>query len=93
MSDFKYFGDDWFEFHDFLNSMSISEQIGAQINAKVEFILPNELAYYTKTNQILLNTLKCVREINKEKDESKHNDILLKYKLKPVDIKKPDYLN
>lgn len=93
MSDFKYFGDEWLEFHDFLNSMPISEQIGAQLNAKIELILPNELAYYVKTNKILLNTMKCVREINNEKDIKKHDAILLKYDLKPKDVKKPDYLN
>jgi len=89
----KYFGDEWLDFHDFLSTMSIKEQVEAQINTKVEFILPNEFAYYINGKKILLNTLKCVREINKEKDHTKHNDILTKYNLKPKDIKKPDYLN
>ena len=90
----KYFGDTWLEFYDYINGMKLVDVIEAQINMNIPFILPNEFGYYVNTKGILLNTLKCVKEIKNEKDESKHIGILEKYNLKPKDVKTetPNYM-
>lgn len=90
--DFKYFGDEYLSFHDFLNSMTVEETIEAELNTHAGFILPNELAYYIGSKKHLMNTIKCVREIKKEPDKHKHNDILKKYNLNPIDVTPKSYI-
>lgn len=89
----KYFGDDYLKFHDQLNDIKLEDIIEMEINTNTGFILPSELRYYTNTNDKLIDSLKCIRELKNESDHSKHVEILAKYGLKPVDVNtNTDYL-
>lgn len=83
---FKYFGDDYLEFHDFINSLDLIDYIEADINMHTGFINPIELAYYTGGKKNLMHILKFVKEIRDEKDISKHEAILIKYGMQQKDI-------
>lgn len=87
-----YFGDDYLEFTDFLNSLSIPEVIEVQYNLNLPLIGMAELNYYSEIYKSIINRVKCVRELKKETDKTKKDKILEKYNLKPIDVKKPDYM-
>jgi len=90
---FTYFGDDYLEFHDYINGVCLDDMIEAEINTNAGFIRPIELAYYTGAKKKLIQSFECVKELKNEKDTSKHVEILAKYGLKPVDVpNNTDYL-
>jgi len=78
-SKYKYYGDEWLEFHDTLDSLGDMEGIFIELSFGLGLINPRELAYKTGGKQELLSRIKCLVEINREQDKSKHPDILKKY--------------
>lgn len=80
----KYYGDEWLEFHDYLNTLTDREGIFVELSFHLGLINPRELAYKTGGKDNLLNNIKCLIEINREEDTTKHEDILQKYGLTKV---------
>jgi len=77
----KYYGDEWLEFHDYLSDLSYREGIFIELSFGLGLINPQELAYKTGAKEELLSRIKCLVEINREQDKSKHASILKKYNL------------
>lgn len=83
---FKYLGDDYLEFHDFINELGIQDIIESDINMHTGFMNPIETAYYTGAKKNLMHVLKFVQEVKNEPDTTKHEAILKKYGMKMQDI-------
>jgi len=75
----KYYGDEWLEFHDTLSSINDIEGILLELSFQLGLINPRELAYKTGEKEKLLTRIKCMLEVNREPNQSKHSDILKKY--------------
>ncbi len=78
---YTYYGDEWLEFHDYLNTLSDREGIFIELTFNFGLINPRELAYKTGGKTQLLDRMKCIIEINREEDKTKHEEILKKYGL------------
>jgi len=83
-SEHKFYGDEWLEFHDFLSSLTEREIVFIELSFRLNLINPREMAYKTGGKKLLLNNIKCMIELNREEDESKHQDILKKYGIKSL---------
>lgn len=79
VSEHKYYGDQWLEFHDFLDSITDREGIFMELSFRLGLIGPQELAYKNGQKEQLLNSMKCLIAVNHEPDKSKHGEILKKY--------------
>jgi len=78
-SDLMFYGDQWLEFHDYLDDLSYREGVFIELTFGMGLINPRELAFKTGAKYKLLQSIKCMVEINREKDVSKHEEILKKY--------------
>jgi len=76
---YTYYGDEWLEFHDALNDLTDREGIFIELYFKLGLINSRELAFKTGAKANLLNSIKCMVEMNREEDKTKHPDILEKY--------------
>lgn len=76
-----YYGDEWLEFHDTLNDLTDREGIFIELYFRLGLINPRELAFKTGAKDNLLNSIKCMVEMNREQDKAKHPDILKKYNI------------
>jgi len=94
-SEHKFYGDEWLEFHDFLNSLTERESVFIELSFRLNLINAREMAYKTGGKNLLLTNIKCMVELNREPDQSKHPDILKKYNITtmPQPEKEPDNTN
>lgn len=74
-----YYGDQWLEFHDFLNGITDREGIFLEMSLQLQLINPRELAYKNGHKDEMLKRIKCLIEMNREPDSSKHSKILEKW--------------
>jgi len=89
----EYFGDKYLELCDELGNLSLKEIVDYEIIMHAGVLSPMELAFYMKTPDKIINSTKCVIEMNKS-PKDKHNEILKKYGLKPIEISKAkDYIS
>jgi len=79
-----YYGDEWLDFHDYLQTLSDREGIFIELTFGLGLINPRELAYKSGGKTELLNRIKCLIEINREEDKTKHVSILEKYGIKKL---------
>lgn len=90
-SEYEYYGDEWLVFHDYLSDLSNRESIFLELSFGLGLINPRELAFKNGAKAELFDRIKCMVEINREEDVSKHKDILEKYHIvvlpEPKDIK------
>ena len=75
----KYYGDEWLEFHDFLDTISDREGIFLELSLGLQLINPRELAYKTGQKEEMLKRIKCLISMNREPDQLKHEKILNKF--------------
>jgi len=75
-SKYTYYGDEWLDFHDYLQTLSDREGIFLELSLGLGLINPRELAYKTGGKAGLLNRIKCLVELDREEDKSKHTKIL-----------------
>lgn len=83
--DFKYFGDKYLELCDNFGNLTLNDIVDYELSVHSGAILPNELAFYINSYDTLINSIKCVKELNNSPKE-KAKEILEKYKIKPKDI-------
>ena len=90
----EYLGDKWLKYCDYLSKMNIGDIMEAQLHTGVQILSPQEVYYFMNDSDAIIETLECVRELKNEPDQSKHNDILVKWNKKPIDLPLPntDYL-
>jgi len=78
-SKFSFYGDEWLEFHDYLDNLGYREGVFIELTFGIGLINPRELAFKVGAKAELLNRIKCMVEVNRESDTSKHETILKKY--------------
>lgn len=88
-SDHTYYGDEWLEFHDFLQGITERESVFVELSFQLGLINPRELAYKTGGKAELLQRIKCIVEVNREPDQTKHAEILEKYGIQQLPPPEP----
>lgn len=90
VSKHKYYGDEWLDFHDTLDSLTDQEGIFIELTFQLGLINPRELAYKIGGKENLLNSIKCMIECNREPNKLKHEGILKKYHIVTLPSPKND---